>query len=332
MNMIFERSDSAYNLFQYDPATAADAVGLVVFVVLFAAHLGLAVRHRSVWTGGFVTAACVAELIGFAARVAGTRDTENRAAYVVQEVCLAFAPTLLTCGLYVLFPLEIAVWGVQYWPLPPQALATSLVVLNSIVVVTQSVGSGLAADAFAEGNFDAVHAGRSMMMIGLILQTLHMVVFLVASAVYFSRVRRGRVSGRALARARRSGGKRDNVVMRLTTLGTNEKTLETATLDAVGIETWLRGARGRAAPAAAAVAAAVTLVLVRNVYRIVSVALGWLSYAAVHEAMFLCLDSVLVASALTLVGVFYPGAAFAGVVVRQAQRAYAELAEDGEMR
>ncbi|RDW82835.1 hypothetical protein BP6252_03947 [Coleophoma cylindrospora] len=89
------------SIFQYRPSLGANAAFIALFGIAFVLHLLQGLRWRT-WTFmGLVLCGCASEMIGYGGRIMMSGNPWNFTGFMLQIVCVTFAPVFFTAAIYV---------------------------------------------------------------------------------------------------------------------------------------------------------------------------------------------------------------------------------------
>lgn len=186
------------NLYHYTPTRGICYLFVILFCITTAAHVFFAARHRLWWIFPSIVLAGAGEIVGWIARTASSYDPTIRNDYIIQSTCLVLAPTPLLASIFVIFGRLTQCIGSSYGRLTPRLYSRIFLTCDIIALLIQGSGGGIAASA---NNTSSQKLGSNIMLVGIIFQTVAMVVFIFLAAEffwrYFQRVQKGRRSARA---------------------------------------------------------------------------------------------------------------------------------------
>lgn len=170
--------EAAYSVFGYVPNLAANLVGLVLFAILLAYHVFMALWYRQWWFGVTWVLTMVLELLGYIARVKCNSDITNEKMYEMQLVCLIIGPVFMTAGLYYLLAKYIQVHGVRYSRLRPMDYSAIFITSDVVSLIIQAAGGGIAA-SLQRTPVNLVTRGGWIMFAGIFVQVISLTVFVI---------------------------------------------------------------------------------------------------------------------------------------------------------
>ncbi|PYI02352.1 RTA1 like protein [Aspergillus sclerotiicarbonarius CBS 121057] len=255
----------------YYPNLGGNIFFTVFFGICGTFQLGLGVYFRC-WT--MMTAMVIGafmELAGYIGRILMNHNPWNEGAFKLQIVCLVLAPTFIAAGIYLTLKHVILSLGPQYSRLKPQLFTWIFISCDIGSLILQAAGGGVAAAA-GSANQSLLKVGDDIMVAGIAFQVGTMSVCGLLALDFFLRVvRKGPgLSGEKFDNGVQPGGKNIRMVI------------------------------------IAGVVAYFT-VLIRCIYRIPEMAGGWGNPLMQKENEFLVLDGMMMALAVSLLTIFYPG-------------------------
>ncbi|KAF2719229.1 RTA1 domain protein [Polychaeton citri CBS 116435] len=189
--MLSIRQDSADDDFQYYhyvPNLAAAVIFIILFFLSTALHFYQMIRTRT-W---FMIPFCIGgifEFIGYVARAAANGEKPNYTLgpYIIQTILLLIAPALLAASIYMeLGRIVLLVKGDQHLFIRRTWLTKIFVTGDVLSFLMQASGGGLMSSSDA----DTTNVGKSVILAGLVLQIIYFALFVLAGALFHSRVRK----------------------------------------------------------------------------------------------------------------------------------------------
>ncbi|KAK9237495.1 RTA1 like protein-domain-containing protein [Lipomyces kononenkoae] len=297
-------NNSQTNFYQYIPLEAPNLAALVLFVVAWATHAVLTAYHKRIWFSSCMLIATGLEAGGYIARYLSSSNPYNYNNYIVQTVLLIFAPAFFMAGVYYLLGEITVIWGTEYARFRPWTYTKIFVTLDVLSIVIQGIGGGVASSNLNSNS--STQTGTDIMIGGLAFQVCATLLFMISCLDYYLRVRKAhRVAALSLT----------TTALELT-LETGEQRAMPG--DAPGEYATIRHAK-KTKVFLAAVTAAVILVFVRSVYRVVELSVGWSGYLMTTEVYFLVLDSLMIVLATWIMCIFHPGFYLGKVNIRAEQ-------------
>ncbi|KAJ3163471.1 hypothetical protein HDU86_000050 [Geranomyces michiganensis] len=170
--------------YKYDPSIPLAIIGGIAFAALFVAHTIRAWRFRSRYMA-IMLVVCGMEVVGFAARVYSINHLTDRTAVIVSSIGLIIPPVLSCAALYMIFGRFIHYIGNQYSFLRGNLVAVVFIVSDVVTFLVQVYG----ATALVGSNTGPdVERGRKILMVGLVIQIVSFVVFVIAIIAFHLRV------------------------------------------------------------------------------------------------------------------------------------------------
>ncbi|RDI78756.1 hypothetical protein Vi05172_g11269 [Venturia inaequalis] len=264
------------SIYGYAPSLAWNALFLSIFAVSTLAHLAQGVYYR-MWT--FIIAMCIGglcEVIGEIGRLALHKDPLSDSGFKLQLAFLTFAPAFLAAGIYLNLKHLVLTFGTSFSRMRPAWYTWFFISCDIFSLALQGAGGAVAAMANptdpGPGGKNMFDTGNKLMNSGIIVQVVTLVLFGVLSVEFAVRVWRGShlLSGEAAGLSRS---------LRLKTF-----------LGALGL--------------------AYVVILIRCCYRVAELSGGWGNEIMSDEALFVGLDSTMVAIAMISLNLFHPGSVF----------------------
>lgn len=258
----------SYNYYEYYPSLAGNAILAAVMGLALVTHVAQMVYYRAWWFGISFILGTACEFIGYVTRTLSHDDVTLRGPYIAQIVTLVFAPVFIMAGIYYLLAILIVVYGRQFSWINP-GLCSWIFILGDVVsLFVQAGGGGIAAGSDANADL-----GQNVMLAGIAFQVLIMVVFSGFFAVFLHRIR----------------FMRDQSGVQF-----NEHTLRLR-----------QSAVFRYYPIP--MIAALILVFVRSIFRLVEFTASKGQPVLKHEAYFMILDALMMALAILTFNILHPG-------------------------
>ncbi|KAI9039847.1 RTA1 domain-containing protein [Aspergillus affinis] len=143
----------------------------IAFTLLFTAiAVGQAIhvlRTRAFWTVLFIIGA-ILEIIGWVGRTISHQCPYSRTCFLMQTATLIM-------GIYVTLWVLIRDIGRHVSPFPPKTYLFICFIIDSVCLITQAVGGGLAGSAYSTGI--SIQTGTTIMVVGIITQLAAAVIF-----------------------------------------------------------------------------------------------------------------------------------------------------------
>ncbi|KAK9490873.1 RTA1 like protein-domain-containing protein [Lipomyces doorenjongii] len=269
---------------KYAASYAPNLTALILFAIAWVIHTVLAIYYRQIWFGTCMFIANGLEAGGYIARYMSSSNPYKYGNYVAQSVLLIFAPAFFMAGIYYLLGEVSVIWGIRYARFKPWAYTKIFVTLDVLSIIIQ------------DNQLLIPQAGTDIMIAGLGFQVAATLLFMLLCLDYYLRIQNHRrLAGQSLSSFDPS-----------CELNSESGQQRTIPGDAPAKFAPIREAKKTGA-FLFAVAAAVLLVFVRSVYRVVELSTGWSGYLMTEEGYFLVLDALMVALASWIMWIFHPG-------------------------
>ncbi|KAF8312738.1 RTA1 like protein-domain-containing protein [Cantharellus anzutake] len=154
---------------------------IVLFGVSTVIHCVQSVLGRHWYLIATVVLCGVGELIGWSGRLWSSINPPSYPPFQIQISTTIISPTFLSAANFLIFGVIVKVYGTQYSRLSPKLYATLFIVIDTISLVIQAVGGGMASAASTDA---AASHGAHIMEGGIILQ-LVAIIFYTALAAEF---------------------------------------------------------------------------------------------------------------------------------------------------
>lgn len=160
----------------YTPSLALSILGVVLFVMAFAAHCLLLFRHRT-WYFSTVVLGTLMEIAGYVFRtLSSQKDPYSIVYFVVQYFMIVVAPVFFSAAIYTLITVMIKRIGRKYTLLPPQAILWIFIVCDVVATIVQIAGAALIGTAYSK-NKDPTIPNR-ILLAGLVFQVVSFAIFI----------------------------------------------------------------------------------------------------------------------------------------------------------
>ncbi|KAG6327927.1 hypothetical protein ID866_11162 [Astraeus odoratus] len=161
----------------------------IMFVSLFgistALHLLQSAKFRMWWLIPTVVLAGIMEILGWSARLWSSINPVLLTPFEIQLVGTILAPTPFIAANFLILGRIIVQLGPQYSRLSPKLYAILFCSFDIICLVIQAIGGAMAADEVNQ-NQDPDQGGN-VMLIGVSIQMLAMVLYVICAAEFFMR-------------------------------------------------------------------------------------------------------------------------------------------------
>jgi len=161
------------NNYGFIPSKAIGFIFLVLFSILTFGHLVLMFKTRKWWLMAMVLGGLV-EVIGWSGRLWGAYNPDSYNSFMIQIVCLIFAPAFLGGGIYAMMKWVILAVGPQYSRLKPASYWKIFITCDFISLVVQSGGGGIAASSNTQST---INTGSNIMLAGIVFQLVATIAF-----------------------------------------------------------------------------------------------------------------------------------------------------------
>ncbi|KAK9485593.1 RTA1 like protein-domain-containing protein [Lipomyces starkeyi] len=267
----------------YWPLKAPNLTALILFAIAWVMHTVLAIYYRQMWFGTCMFIANGLEAGGYIARYMSSSNPYTYGNYVS------------------------VIWGIRYARFKPWAYTKIFVTLDVLSIIIQGIGGGAASGASNNGG--SAQAGTDIMIGGLGFQVAATLLFMLLCLDYYLRIRNHRRSaGQSLSSFAPSW----------------ERNIQSEQQGAIPGDAPAKFLPIREAKKTkiflCAVAAAVLLVFVRSMYRVVELSTGWSGYLMTEEGYFLVLDALMVALTSWTMWIFHPGVYLGRINIGAEQR------------
>lgn len=220
-----------------------------------------------------ITAGCILECAGYAARAVLSKNPWEGSAFKTQIVSIILGPTLICIGLYLTLKHIVATLAPSLSPFRPKFYPLFFVPADVSCLVIQAIGGGIAASA-GKDNYNLLQHGNRVIIAGIVLQVVVLGAFGALSTIFLMRAKKHFASF-------------------------SESTLESQTWHTKNTKLFLW-----------AMAGAYAALFIRCIYRIAEMAGGWGNEIMQDEPSFVVLESFMVLIACVLFTAFAPGLFF----------------------
>ncbi|ROT42928.1 hypothetical protein SODALDRAFT_269840 [Sodiomyces alkalinus F11] len=289
-------------------------VGIYGALLIAQAYLGW--RSRAWAFVAWLAAGTAFELMGYAARIYMSFNPWSFEGLVINSMMLVLGPTLTAAAISVTFKHLVLWYGPEWSLIKPGLYPWVFVGTDFISIVIQGAGGGISAIANGmEDGRSLYDAGSAMLVAGVSFQVANMVLCGALMLVYVWRRKR------AMKQKTNAGGHG----------GSSKKWSLLAVLR--GHETANR-AEHMAKVFIAGLTTAYVAIIIRCIYRIPEMSMGWANELMQNETLFLILDGAMILLAAMLLTVVHPALLFPfmGKVGEEKEQIMAERAEQREMR
>jgi hypothetical protein len=163
------------SIYGYFPSVVANGGFAVFFAVSLVVNVVLGWRYRT-WSYMIgLSLGCLFSAVGYAARVLLHKNPFNDLAFKVQIVGLIIAPAFLSASLYLILKHVCLCFGKAYSRVRPALYTWIFITADTLSLVLQGVGGGIAATAGDDGELR--DKGDAFTMAGISWQVFTLVVF-----------------------------------------------------------------------------------------------------------------------------------------------------------
>ncbi|KAM7211905.1 sphingoid long-chain base transporter RSB1 [Rhypophila decipiens] len=243
----------------------------------------------------YLTAGCMLELAGYAARIPLHTNPWNKSAFETQIVAIILAPTLICVSVYLTLKHVCLALNPSLSRVKPRLYPFIFVPADVSCLLLQAIGGGLAASA-GQTNFKLLQHGNRVIIAGICLQVVVLLFFGLTAGDYALRMKKWVQS---------SEGE-----------GTEER--ERA------VEIW---GNKRFRLFVYAVSTAYSMILIRCIYRIAEMAGGWGNHIMQDEPSFIVLEGFMILLASLILAFFPPGILFPQMAMTMSKSAAKKAAE-----
>ncbi|KAK1227711.1 Envelope glycoprotein gp160 [Marasmius sp. AFHP31] len=170
---------SGFNLYGYVPTLGVCVMYVLLFGASFALHCYQTVKSRYWFLAATVLPAGVLEIVGWAGRLASSRDITPRNPYIIQSTVLVLAPTFLLAAHFIVFGRIVTLLGTDYSRLRPKFYTIIFLGGDIISLFTQGAGGGLAATAKDDSKL-----GVNLLLVGIGIQVVMIGAFSILAVEY----------------------------------------------------------------------------------------------------------------------------------------------------
>lgn len=173
-------------VYQYRPQLAANSIFIAFYGIALVAHAALGFRWRTWVFMGCMVTGCLSEMIGYGGRIMLYNNPFDFPGFLLQIICITFAPVFYTAAIYVTLTKIIFYLGPQYSRFAPKFYYWVFIPCDIFSLVLQSAGGGLSSES--SGSSDVANG---VSLGGLVFQVFTLVVFIGLAADYFWRFYKG---------------------------------------------------------------------------------------------------------------------------------------------
>jgi len=189
----------------YPPNLAVSVAYLAIFALFMIVQLGIAFYYRT-WVFGFaIWGGLVLEIIGYVGRILMRSNPFDMSIFLTYFIPLGLGPAFLTAAIYITLGHVVIVFGEQYSRLKPKTYSLVFVCVDVFSLCIQAIGGGLTGSAETDSQRTI---GTDILIAGLALQAFSLGCFILLSADFMLKVRKGNKEDRnpnfALLRAKKT--------------------------------------------------------------------------------------------------------------------------------
>ncbi|KAK0536350.1 hypothetical protein OC842_002025 [Tilletia horrida] len=184
------------NIYGYTPSLALGLVCCIVFFIGLVLHIVWLVKYRSTRTfEALIVLACLMEIVGYAARIAASKNPFVLNSFVLQYFFIVISPIFLSAALY--WALAVLIRARTEYrelsPIGPRLLIAIFVFFDVATILAQVVGAafvGASESQLGRGEkpFISPDGANDIVTGGLAVQSAAFLVFLAILAVFLFRL------------------------------------------------------------------------------------------------------------------------------------------------
>ncbi|KAG7896389.1 hypothetical protein KL908_000903 [Ogataea polymorpha] len=257
------------------PSLGGNIALLVVMSVFLAMQVVYGAIYRNWWFFTCFTCGLILEVLGYCGRIWSSQNIMSFNGYVLQLVCLTLAPCFIMAGIYYTIGEMTIIMGQMYSLLKPMQYSLIFIMCDITALVLQAIGGGVASNALSL--FESTRGGADIMVGGLAFQ-----VFSIALFQFFWYI--------FLFRCYRSYRKHGDDSFDPQYASVRKRQVFLVYIGFISL--------------------AVIFVFIRSIYRLIELAQGFSGHLAVTEIYFFILEALMMALAICLMLITYPGAVY----------------------
>ncbi|EYB24022.1 hypothetical protein FG05_03045 [Fusarium graminearum] len=178
-----------YTVYGYRPSLWVNTLLVSLFTIALFANIWLGIRFRIRAYAIVLALACLAQIVGYGARIGMYFLPFNAIPFQAQVCCLIIGPAFNSAAVYLMLKYIVTLFGSEWSLLKPKLYTIIFIGADIVSLVLQAAGGGIAATT-AIGDDDMLNLGNSIMMAGIAFQVATLSVFaLLATAFCIRRVR-----------------------------------------------------------------------------------------------------------------------------------------------
>ncbi|KPM42699.1 hypothetical protein AK830_g3899 [Neonectria ditissima] len=170
-----------WSMYTYRPSLAANIVFAALFAVIGVVHTYLGFRWKSWGFMGGMIAGCAAEILGYVGRIMLYNNPFSYEGFMIQIVCLTFAPVFFTASIYVTLSKTIVFLDIELSRVKPKLFYWFFIPFDLVCLILQAAGGALSSST------DGDDIGIDISMAGLVLQVIVIVLFIICFVDYMWR-------------------------------------------------------------------------------------------------------------------------------------------------
>ncbi|KAF4453689.1 hypothetical protein F53441_3698 [Fusarium austroafricanum] len=227
------------------------------------------------------------ELIGYSGRIVMSSNPWVYNAFVIQLVLLILGPTLVAAAISITFKHLVLWYGREYSFIKPVLYPWVFVGTDFFSIVIQAAGGGISSAATDgdNNNQDLLDVGSGLLVAGVVFQMANMIFCGGLMMIYVWRRHKAIKNGAAV----RAG---DETAESESSSGRNPKVI--------------RASDQKTKMFVFALAVAYVAIIIRCIYRIPEMQMGWGSTLMQNETTFLILDGAMILIAVWTLTIFHP--------------------------
>ncbi|RGP73169.1 phospholipid-translocating atpase [Fusarium longipes] len=178
-----------YTVYGYRPSLWVNSLLTSLFFIALVTNIWLGIRFKTRAYAIVLALGCLAQVVGYGARIAMYFEPFNAMAFQAQVCCLIIGPAFNSAVVYLMLKYIVALFGPEWSLLKPKLYTIIFIGADIVSLVLQAAGGGIAATT-SIGDKDMLNLGNSIMMAGIAFQVVTLSMFaLVATAFCIRRVR-----------------------------------------------------------------------------------------------------------------------------------------------
>jgi hypothetical protein len=186
---ISEECPIEHTVYSYRPSLWVNTLLASLFTIAFLSNIWLGIRYRIRAYSIVLTLGCLAQMIGYGARIGMYFLPFNAIPFQAQVCCLIIGPAFNSAAVYLMLKHIVALFGSEWSLLKPKLYTIIFIGADIVSLVLQAAGGGIAATT-AIGDDDMLNLGNNIMMAGIAFQVVTLTVFAsLATAFCIRRVR-----------------------------------------------------------------------------------------------------------------------------------------------